>query len=209
MGRALHHAAQTFVASSDWVAVRCKWQGKEWLQTAMLQSTENGALAFLHQTTSGAKQGRASEDNPLRRWWPEFITAPITGHIGPQIIGWHHEKAMVALDKISFHSATFRCKAASEGRSHGRAMFSSSRPRRLLSKELPFLPQGDYTRRNLSISLVPLPKGAETICPWDGSLSILKADFTAENGMHFAVDTLNAYQDAFDRVLRHISIQIL
>ena len=176
----------------------------------MVQSTDSGALAFFHRTTPGGKLGRDGEGNPIRRWWPDFITTPITGHIALEVMGWNGEKALVALDKGSFESATFRCEAASESSSntpkHG--LFSSI-PRRVLAEEPPYIPQAENRHQNLSSSLVPLPPGAESVCAWNGSLSISKTSFSAENGMRYAVDTVRAYQDAFDHVLRHISIQVL
>ena len=177
----------------------------------MLQSMDNGALAFFHRTCMGAKHGRDGEDNPIRRWWPDFITTPVTGHIGPDIIGYNKSKEVVSLMKAPFDSGTFRCRSHTGGaRLHTKlhAIFSSSssKPRRVLTQEMSHVPMGRDPHGNSSSSAVEtFPKGAETICAWDGSRRVSKANFTADNGAQVAVQTLRAFEAALDRVLHHIS----
>lgn len=182
------------------------------MQSAMLQSMDSGALAFFHRTCIGAKHGRDGEDNPIRRWWPDFITTPVTGHIGPDIIGYNKDKELVSLNKAPFDPATFKCRShTGSTRLHSklRAIFSSSsssKARRYLSQGIAHVPLGREAHGNSSSSpMEPFPKGAETICPWDGSRRISKADFTADNGAEVAVQTLLAFEAALDRVLHHIS----
>ncbi len=197
----------------------------EWVQLAMLQSMENGELAFLHRTATGAKKGRDGEDNPLRRWWPDYITTPVTRHIGPRIIGFNEQLDVVSVDKNSFDQDTFKCT------SHASGLGSNSRPtarassvfraRNFLSSiarrhsveslELP-LPSkmvssmADKTAKYAAASPPsPLDERHETICPWDGTLSISKTDFTLENGMRSALEVVRAFENAYDSVLWNIS----
>ena len=51
----------------------------------MVQSDEVGVLSFLHRTTYGAKRGLGAEANPVRRYWPHFLSSPIHGKLAPKV----------------------------------------------------------------------------------------------------------------------------
>ncbi|KAK9821051.1 hypothetical protein WJX74_006283 [Apatococcus lobatus] len=190
------------------VAVHEEREDGEWIQSAMLQSVDSGALAFYHRTTRGAKHGRDGEDNPLRRWWPDFITTPVTGHIGPAIIDFNKEKDVVSIKKAPFDAATFKCRSHKGGFRFWRhaVLKLSSKPRRILPEDLSYVRKGEFTSRSTSGPVLePLAKGSDTTCVWDGSHRISKADFNADNGAQVAVQTLKAFEGALDRVLHHIS----
>ena len=197
----------------------CTVQGY-WAQLAMVQSMENGELAFLHRTARGAKTGRDGEDNPIRRWWPNFLTTPVTRHIGPRIIGWDGGKDIVSVDKGAFDQDSFKCISHPSGSnlkpsarprsiSRTRAFLSSWTKRHpsqpdSISEALWFKKQRDG---NSAESHAPSPSQDrhETICAWDGSLSISKIDFLAESGMYTAVMVVKAFEHAFDSVLKNFS----
>lgn len=75
----------------------------------MLQSLNDGTLAFLHRSTTGPKDGDASERNPLKRFWPTYITTPITGDLSPKLIDWDFDRNMIKFAKDKFDKHDFQC----------------------------------------------------------------------------------------------------
>ncbi len=74
-------------------------QGDTWRQLAMGQSLEDGTLAFFHRGTKGSKTGSDGELNPIRRYWPTFLSSPITGSMGGRIFGWDSARDMLTFNK--------------------------------------------------------------------------------------------------------------
>ena len=75
----------------------------------MLQSLEDGTLAFLHRSTHGPKAGDASEKNPLKRFWPDYITSPITGDVALQVLTWDQADSKMRIQKAAFQEHIFQC----------------------------------------------------------------------------------------------------
>lgn len=78
-------------------------QSPNYLQLGMVQSDEMGVLSFLHRTTYGAKRGLGGEMNPVRRYWPHFLSSPIHGKLAPKVVGWDEEKRMCLINKRWFN----------------------------------------------------------------------------------------------------------
>ena len=84
-------------------------QDKSWSQFAMLQSLDDGTLAFLHRSTYGPKAGDENQKNPLKRYWPDYITNPISGDLAAQLISWDIVGQKQSINKSLFSSDDFTC----------------------------------------------------------------------------------------------------
>lgn len=84
-------------------------QDKAWDHFAMLQSLDDGTLAFLHRTTGGPKDGDERERNPIKRWWPDYITTPIPADPSPKTIAWNHRRGVPLVLKDHFARSSSPC----------------------------------------------------------------------------------------------------
>ena len=91
-------------------------QGETWRQLAMGQSLEDGTLVFFHRGTKGSKTGSDGELNPIRRYWPTFLSSPITGGMGGRIFGWDGSRDMLTFNRDAVEGSDFHCSSHSSHR---------------------------------------------------------------------------------------------